>query len=166
MQVTLSSSFFDTITPDLRGKLLRIENRRPILDKIGELAKQTAARAFNDSSLRPTAWANKSDGSPARLRKQNLLARSPRVTNISNDSITVGSDRKYAAIHQLGGQTRAHVIKPRPGKKALKFGGKFYTKVNHPGSKIPARPFLPFFRNGSVIRPLHDNIIYILERLL
>lgn len=57
------------------------------------------------------------------------------------NSAVVGSNIKYAAIHQFGGQTRPHVIKPR-NKKALAFGGKVVKSVNHPGSNIPARPFL------------------------
>ena len=57
------------------------------------------------------------------------------------DSAVVGSNKKYAAIHQFGGGTRAHEIRPR-NKKALAFGGRVVAKVNHPGSVIPARPFL------------------------
>ena len=56
-------------------------------------------------------------------------------------SAVVGTNVKYAAIHQFGGTTRAHVILPRY-KKALAFGGRVVKKVNHPGSKITARPFL------------------------
>lgn len=58
-----------------------------------------------------------------------------------SNSATVGTNKVYAAIHQFGGQTRPHVILPR-NKKALSFGGRVVKKVNHPGSKIPARPFL------------------------
>lgn len=51
----------------------------------------------------------------------------------------------YAAIHEFGGITKAHDIFPRAGK-ALKFqmGGKnvFAKSVHHPGSNIPARPYL------------------------
>lgn len=51
----------------------------------------------------------------------------------------------YAGIHERGGVTRPHVIVPVRAK-ALRFevGGKvvFAQRVNHPGSKIPARPYL------------------------
>lgn len=66
----------------------------------------------------------------------------------------------YAAIHEFGGTTRPHIIRPRY-KKALRWvssQGSFtslktkrlrtntihtYAKeVKHPGSKIPARPYL------------------------
>jgi phage virion morphogenesis protein len=58
-------------------------------------------------------------------------------------SATVGTNKPYAAIHQFGGRTRPHVIRPK-GKKALAWaGGRHPVKsVNPPGSQIPARPFL------------------------
>lgn len=56
-------------------------------------------------------------------------------------SATVGTNLVYAAIHQFGGQTRPHVILPKNGK-ALRFGNVLVKRVNHPGSKIPARPYL------------------------
>ncbi|MBU1230250.1 MAG: phage virion morphogenesis protein [Proteobacteria bacterium] len=56
-------------------------------------------------------------------------------------SATVGTNLAYAAIQQLGGTTRAHTITARKGK-ALAFGGICRRSVHHPGSKIPARPYL------------------------
>ncbi len=78
---------------------------------------------------------------------------------------------EYAAIHELGGQTPAHVIVPKI-KKALKFikGGKLFIrkKVNHPGSKIKATRFmgepidrgLPRLRaavKGAIVRRLNGE---------
>jgi phage virion morphogenesis protein len=63
-------------------------------------------------------------------------------------SAWVGTNKIYAAIHQLGGKTRAHDIKPRY-KKALKFGGRYAKVVHHPGSTIPARPFLVITPSGE-----------------
>lgn len=68
--------------------------------------------------------------------------------------ITAGA--RYARIHELGGTTRPHEIRPK-NKKALHFwvggggAGGFHgygmsevvtRVVHHPGSKIPARPYL------------------------
>lgn len=50
-------------------------------------------------------------------------------------------DVKYAGIHEFGGRTLPHVILPKKAK-ALAFGGKFFARVNHPGSKMPERSFL------------------------
>lgn len=51
----------------------------------------------------------------------------------------------YAAIQEFGGTTSPHDIRPRHGA-ALRFmfGGRevFAKVVHHPGSKIPARPYL------------------------
>lgn len=58
---------------------------------------------------------------------------------------TGGQAVKYAAIHEFGGQTKAHIIRPK-NKKALSFtvGGKTICRkmVHHPGSKMPERSYL------------------------
>lgn len=51
----------------------------------------------------------------------------------------------YAAIHEFGGVTKPHRIEPRNAKiLAFQMGGSpvFARFVNHPGSRIPARPYL------------------------
>ena len=70
----------------------------------------------------------------------------------TNNTAQVGTNVVYAAIHQFGGQTAPHTIVAKYAK-ALAWpaaGGKGFAKsVNHPGSKIPARPFLPFTMSGG-----------------
>jgi phage virion morphogenesis protein len=56
-------------------------------------------------------------------------------------SVIFGSNMVYARIHQEGGKTRAHEIVPYHAK-ALHFNGRFARKVKHPGSLIPARPYM------------------------
>lgn len=67
------------------------------------------------------------------------------VTKYDNDSATVGTNKKYARIHNFGGTTKPHEIKAR-NFKSLKFNWKgdtaHYRMVHHPGSNIPARPFM------------------------
>jgi phage gpG-like protein len=64
----------------------------------------------------------------------------------------VGTNTEYAAIHEYGGQTKAHMIMPKKGR-ALAFraswgpgqgkgGLTVLRSVSHPGSKIPERSFL------------------------
>lgn len=65
------------------------------------------------------------------------------------DFAQVGTNLVYAAIQHLGGQTKPHVIRAKRAK-ALAFGGIFRKSVNHPGSKIPARPFLPITADGQM----------------
>lgn len=57
------------------------------------------------------------------------------------NSAVVGSNKVYARIHQMGGNTRPHTIRAKT-KRALSFGGIVVRQVSHPGSNIPARRFL------------------------
>ncbi len=72
------------------------------------------------------------------------------TTAHSNLTAQVGTNVIYAAIHQFGGQTAPHTIAAKYAKALAWPGGGFAKSVNHPGSKIPARPFLPFTSEGGV----------------
>lgn len=74
------------------------------------------------------------------LQRSGMLAASMQTT-FGNTTAVVGTNKVYAAIHQFGGKTKPHVIRPKT-KRALSFGGIVVRSVNHPGSNIPARPFL------------------------
>lgn len=78
---------------------------------------------------------------PAKILQDTGRLAASITTQYDNLSAVVGTNVKYAAIHQFGGTTPPHVIRPK-NKKALAFSGRVVKKVNHPGSKIPARPFL------------------------
>lgn len=57
--------------------------------------------------------------------------------------VVVGSNLPYARIHEFGGVTRPHVIRPRTAGALSWVGprGRVFARVvNHPGSRIPARP--------------------------
>ena len=86
-------------------------------------------------------WAAKADGSEAALYKRGTLRRSIIFNAFPDGSVIFGSNLVYAGIHQEGGTTKAHEIKAR-NAKALHFNGIFRRSVQHPGSKIPARPFM------------------------
>lgn len=61
----------------------------------------------------------------------------------TSTSAEVGTNVVYAAIHHFGGRTKPRIIKPR-NKKALYWPGARHPvkSVKHPGSKMPARPFM------------------------
>ena len=84
------------------------------------------------------------------LQKRGQLAASI-TSRVGNDFARIGSNKKYAAIHHLGGKTKAHKIRPKK-KKALAFGGLVLKSVNHPGSDIPARRYLPI-AGGNKLQP-------------
>lgn len=77
------------------------------------------------------------------LNDRGTLKKSITFNAFDDGSVILGSTLVYAGIHQKGGKTKAHTIKPRnAGVKALRFNGRFFKSVKHPGSAIPARPFL------------------------
>lgn len=77
------------------------------------------------------------------LRSSFLPMLAQRIGNTIIAGLT--SNIHYWRIHEFGGKTRPHTIFPR-NKKALHFFVKgnevFATKVDHPGSLIPARPYV------------------------
>jgi phage gpG-like protein len=119
-----------------------------------------ATGSFNGLHAKSKFLAAKRDGSAATLRKSGTLAKSIRLISADASGLTLGSDRPYAAIHQLGGRTPAHVIRAK-NKKALNIPGIGFRKsVNHPGSNIPARPYFPVDSLGQLtpaaVSMLHD----------
>jgi phage gpG-like protein len=100
----MSFQFRNGISPALARQAARIRDRRPVLEAMGLEFVSLSKRAFSDSSLRPSTWAPKRDGRPATLRKSGALFHSIRIVEVTNNSVTAGSDRAYAAIHQLGGR--------------------------------------------------------------
>lgn len=115
-----------------------LHDTTPLMHEVAFLMQDAVAENFEQGG-RPT-WAPKADGKASRLQRSGRL-RTSITREFDKSSATVGTNVVYAAIHQFGGTTSPHVIRPR-NKKALKFNGKIRRSVNHPGSKIPARPFL------------------------
>ena len=80
----------------------------------------------------------KSPGSTSPILKdRGTLWRSISFNAFADGSVIIGSNLVYAGIHQEGGTTKAHDIKL----------GIYRKLVHHPGSKIPARPFLGVPKN-------------------
>lgn len=115
-----------------------------------ELASVTA---FNFLAQGRPRWLGLQHPSPKRSNGMILQStgrlRDSIVESFTDTSATIGTNVVYAAIHQFGGKTRPHVIRPK-NKRALAFNGRVVGKVNHPGSTIPARPFLPVDRQGNL----------------
>ena len=76
------------------------------------------------------------------LQKSGRLAASI-TSQATGNQAAVGTNVIYAAIQQFGGRTAAHIIRPKTAKALFWLGAKHPVKlVHHPGSDIPARPFL------------------------
>jgi phage gpG-like protein len=67
-----------------------------------------------------------------------MLRKSIRVISCDNDQVTIGSDRPYAAAHQLGRE-----------------------EIN-----LPARPFLPFTREGNLTHAARTNVESVIRTAL
>ncbi len=127
---------------------------------------QTITEDNFDAGGRPK-WAGLASGQPSRLYQSGTL-RSRITTSFTQTEAMIGTNVEYAAIHQFGGHTRPHVIRPKT-KQALAFGGKVFKQVNHPGSNIPARPFLPMDQNGTLQheaeRAIYDDVDHFYQKL-
>jgi phage virion morphogenesis protein len=75
------------------------------------------------------------------LRHHGMLHKTLTHEGHEDGRAVLGTNMIYGRIHQKGGKTGAHTITPKR-KKALRFNGRFAKKVNHPGSAIPARPYM------------------------
>lgn len=116
-------------------------NREPVMRDIAAIMVDAVEENFAQEG-RPKWQGLKPPGRDGGkiLQKSGRLASSI-TPDSDNDSAMAGTNVKYAPIQNCGGTTRPHEIRPR-NKQALKFGGRYAKKVNHPGSKIPAREFL------------------------
>ena len=54
------------------------------------------------------------------------------------------------------------MIRPK-NKKALAFGGRVFKYVNHPGSVIEARPYLPMDKSGNLQKEAYDNVAHTID---
>jgi phage gpG-like protein len=122
--------------------IARLEGRRKKL--MPYLARVVEKEA---SDLESYIKNNKLQSSPLHHRS-GKLQRSVHHQTTANTSFVIGrvyAGAEYAAIHEYGGQTKPHIIKPKKAKVlAFSKGGNtiFAKSVKHPGSKIPERSFM------------------------
>lgn len=154
----------DAIRARLREISSRVSNMSPIMKNIGDRVVEQTKRRFESGGPAPdgTPWKAPKTPNPKRVRTLTVsghLRDDIRYRPIGNNAVAIGTNRVYAAIHQLGGRTAASVILPRR-KKALKTPYGLFKKVNHPGSVIPARPFLGVSEENSteLLRIINEYI--------
>lgn len=121
---------------------------RPALDQIGaQLVTSTQFRFRREQAPGGAPWkkSRRAREQGGQTLSDTARLRASITHQVVGNAVEVGTNVVYAAIHQFGGRTRPRTIRPRR-KRALKFvvGGKtiFAKSVRHPGSTIPARPFL------------------------
>jgi phage gpG-like protein len=149
----------DDVSPAFAKLDVALHRLGPILEAVGLEIVSITQRAFSDASLRVAPWAPKRDGSAATLIQSGTLRQSIRITNIGDTTVTVGSDRVYAAIQQLGG-----VIEAKAGRK-LRFtiGGVTYFAQR---VKIPERPFFPIDKAGNLSSLAQQKVAAVLNKAL
>jgi len=124
--------------------LARLQNKiadlRPAMKSIGAAIRTSVIRNF-EAGGRPAWVPSKKKGGKTLIGRGRLM--NSIIPRDSADRVTIGTNIRYAAIHQFGGQTPARIITPRY-KRALFWPGARHPvkSVRHPGSRIPARPFL------------------------
>ena len=122
----------------------KLKSLAPALKTVGQIIRTSVVRNFEVGG-RPRSW---KESKRAERESGRTLADTGRLRNsihaaVTGNRIEVGTNVKYAAIHQFGGKTSPHMIFPKNGKALFWPGARHPVKsVNHPGSNIPARPFL------------------------
>lgn len=152
--VSIDDSQINKALADLSA---RMRNLTPVMREIGEIVRTSVERNFAASG-RPEKWpesqrvkrkGGQTLSDTGRLRRS--FAR-PGAVKAQKDRVSVGTNVVYAAIHQMGGKTKA-----RTGVLAFNKSGRFLSRgdasrqrggairiaiARNPGATIPARPFL------------------------
>ena len=153
----------DDISPELARIAREVQHPAKILRALGTSFATASQDAFDDASMRPSPWAPTKTGRKP-LVDHGLLRRSIRVTALSDCSVTVATDRVYAAYQQLG--TRGpYEIRPK-NKKALAWPGAAHPVkgVTHPG--LPPRPFFPVDPAGNLVPAAAHRMLQAAEAAL
>lgn len=128
----------DDISPRLKRAAAAAKSPK-LMHAVGTGLVGYTKRAFNFPAMRPAPWPAKKDGSPATLKsREATLWRSIRVVKAEARRVRIGSDRPYAAIHQLGGKTRP----------------------------MPARPYFPFTAAGQLTAAGAKNVGQVIQTVL
>jgi phage gpG-like protein len=128
----------------IQGLANRLRNMKPALRIVGQILRTSVVRNFEEGG-RPSRW---KESKRASAEGGLTLSDTGRLRNsihakVFSNQVQVGTNVVYAAIQHFGGSTAPHTIFAKPGSALFWPGAKHpVKKVNHPGSKIPARPFM------------------------
>ena len=134
------------------AQLLRnATNNQPMMKGLAIKLESMTTENFESESWGGDKWKElrySPKGKGKKLHRSGELEDS--ITSKTSENFArIGSNMVYAAIHHMGGKTSAHKIVPK-NKKGLAFGGIVRKAVNHPGSEIDPRPYLPINGEGKL----------------
>lgn len=126
----------------LQGAARRGADLTPAFAIAGQRLRSDTLRNFQSGGWFPEHW------KPSRRGGMTLVDRATLRNSIhattTAQSAAVGTDVKYAAVHQYGAE-----IRPRPGHRALRFVIDGQT-IFRRSVWIPSRPFLPVDDHGNL----------------
>lgn len=154
MQVTITAK--DNISAAL-ARMVDSAGRVSLMEAIGQAIVSQTKLAFDNPGQRPAAWpARTTGGSHALLKLSGTLQRGIAITELTETSVSVSSDRIYAALHQFGGKIQAK----NGGYLKFKIGGKWTSKKE---VTIPARPFFPVTPSGQLTLAAQERIAAVVK---
>lgn len=121
-------------------------NPKEILNEIGILTKNKSEESFEKQASpfgekwKANAKATLAQKKGNKILTQSGLLRTSLTYKLSNKSVTIGTNKEYAAIHQFGGKAGRN-------KKVT----------------IPARPFLPINQREEIPKEFGEEVLKILE---
>ena len=135
----------------LNDLAVKVKDPSPVMKIIGEYMLRSTEDRFERQGPAPdgSPWAPLKEWTLRRKKNGKILTESGQLRGSiryqlqGTSAVVIGTNKVYAAIHQLGGKTSPTIIVPKT-KKALFWPGAAHPvkSVRHPGSVIPARPFL------------------------
>lgn len=140
---------YEPVLRAMRRAADEMGNSRPLMRSVAGIMMRAVEDNFEQEGrpkwkdLHPgTKLARSKDGTwPGKILQRSGGLASSIQQQFDERNAIVGTNKVYGAIQNFGGRTKAHVIRAK-NKRALSFGGIVVRSVNHPGSDIPARPFL------------------------
>lgn len=141
INATIDVHDFDALLENMRERSV---NLKPILSVIGNIAAKSVRQNFREGG-RPDRWQPSKKAKGKTLIGTGALMKGIHYKTDELGVTVMTSKLPYAAIHNFGGETKPHIIRAKNAKAIpLKIGGAtiFRKEVHHPGSKIPARPYM------------------------
>lgn len=143
INATIDEHKFDALIKIMQDNAVHL---KPVLAAVGNLAVKSVKQNFRVGG-RPNRWAETDKPKGKTMIGTGALMRQIhyKVDNDESGVTIMTGKQKYAAILHFGGKTPAHDIWYK-NKRALSFMRHgvpaIYGKVKHPGSTIPARPYM------------------------